>query len=285
MADRERWCWPLFNFSGSSFLRPGVAVLQSILVTFPTFPTPKSASATTECCSGILNWKFWKGVLVILNPDPSSQTTPYWFTCTHTPLPLRLKWPFQSTTLQAENCKRGEADFRFLSNHYGPFTGRQWSWQCSESVVPWPGSLLKDELVSYELPSSSDGIIESAFQNYLCIQVWRWERKQGMSGHFHPLHYRDCAKGTGPGTSPGPQVTNPETMWVSYSWVKLRMYCGQTIHFVSMFTAKRQNAEEQWWAHLQTSLPIAFPPLPCDSFVLWVELVGLGLPICTDGVS
>lgn len=180
----------------------------------------------------------------------------------------------------------GEDNFSFLLNHHDPFTGSQWSWQCSESVVPWPGSLLKDELVSYEFPSSFDGIIELASQNDLCIQAWRWERKYGMSGHFHPLHYRDCAPGTGPGTSPGPQVTDPEAIWVGYSWVKLRMYCGQTIHFVSMSTAKRQNAKEQWWAHLQTSLPITFPPSPCDScVVLWVELMGLGPPICTDGVS
>lgn len=129
------------------------------------------ASATTEWCSGILNWNFWKGTG---NPESWCFFTTYSllvYLHPHTFASEIAEVAFAINHFTAGKCKMGEADFSFLSNHHDPFTCSQRSWQCSESVVPWPGSLLKDELVSYELPSSFDGIIELASQNALCIQA------------------------------------------------------------------------------------------------------------------
>lgn len=113
MADREL----LFNFRGSSFLSPGVAVLQPSSV---TFPTPMSQPLLPP--SGAL--ESWVGT-----PGRCAGHPEYWPFLTNYSLlftqPAQLClwdcWPLPSTALQAGNCKMGEADSSLLSNPWaGP---------------------------------------------------------------------------------------------------------------------------------------------------------------------
>lgn len=127
------------------------------------------------------------------------------------------------------------------------------SWNSAAQVDAFLHSLaeyIKDELVSHEVPSTLDGIIELAIRIDLRIQVRRRERRQGA------FHRQASAQFRGPPTSsssfPSQQMVEPEPMQLGRTALtpeerehrrgsNLCMYCGKGGHFVSTCPVKAKT--------------------------------------------
>lgn len=103
---------------------------------------------------------------------------------------------------------------------------------------------IKDELVSYELPSNLDGLIYLATRIDLGIQSRRRERGQRLPGHFPPDPSGRTAVTLIHDHRTRTPKEEPEPMQVGHSRLtpqdhrcrieqKLCLYCGQTGHFLS----------------------------------------------------
>ncbi len=132
---------------------------------------------------------------------------------------------------------------------------RQSNWnveaQCDAYLLGL-GSYVKDELVSYDLPKSLDGLIELTTQVDRHIQARREERQR--EGDDRRLLNQSCSSSEATASMTAPQGVEPEPMQVGRTSLtpeerqrrhqeNLCLYCGHAGHFISRCPAKARTRQ------------------------------------------
>ena len=129
---------------------------------------------------------------------------------------------------------------------------RQSNWNESalrDSFLHSLADYIKDELVSHDLPSTLDGVIERAIRVDLRIQARRRERRRGTASGNPPVRLRETASAPGAASFAGPPAEVSEPMQLGHTSLSqeekerrrqanLCLYCGRAGHFISRCPAK-----------------------------------------------
>lgn len=108
---------------------------------------------------------------------------------------------------------------------------------------------IKDKLVSYELPSTLDDLIQLAIKVDLRMGARRQEVRQGTTGYCPPFRHQGSALSPCVPLSPGSQPGEPEPMQLGSTRLtpeerarrrkdNLCLYCGQAGHFIPRCPSK-----------------------------------------------
>ena len=128
---------------------------------------------------------------------------------------------------------------------------------------------IKDELVSYLLPSTFDKLIVLTVRLDLRIQDRRRERRQNTPGRLDPAPWPGSSSASGSSSPVMDNGVEPEPMQVGRTKLtpeererrrkgNLCMYCGQAGRFISLSLLKdraHQWERKSWWVTRQQSLP------------------------------
>ncbi|KAF7640714.1 hypothetical protein LDENG_00020800, partial [Lucifuga dentata] len=110
---------------------------------------------------------------------------------------------------------------------------------------------IKDELVSHDLPTTLDGLIELTTCIDLRIQARRCERFQRTTRCQSPQRRRRITTVTSSSVPNSPEGPEPMRLrrtsltleeWEQRRQLNLCLYCGQAGHFVSHCLARRQSS-------------------------------------------
>jgi len=129
---------------------------------------------------------------------------------------------------------------------------RQSDWNSSalcDTFLHGLADTIKDKLVSYDLPSTLDELIQLAIKEDLCIRARRQEIRQGTPGCHLPVRRWGTTVATSFSEYPGPQPGGAEPKQLGTTRLtpeerachregNLCLYCGQAGHFVSRYPVK-----------------------------------------------